>query len=63
MKAMHIESRGAHEQSDYPKRIAIAKRMGANPSCTYCEKEGHDEENCWKLHPELRHEKNDKKGK
>ena len=63
VKAMHIENMGAHEQSDYPKRTATAKRRGEKPSCTHCEKEGEDEENCWKLHPELRPERNDKKRK
>ena len=46
VKAMHIESRGAHEQSDHPKRTATTKRSGENPSCTYYEKARHDEENC-----------------
>ena len=32
VKAMHIESRGAHEKIYNPKRIAIAKRRGEKPS-------------------------------
>ena len=32
VKAMHIESRRAHEQSDYLKRTVAAKRRGAKPS-------------------------------
>jgi hypothetical protein len=25
-----------------------------NPSCKHCKKEGHDEDRCWKVHPEKR---------
>ena len=63
VKAIQLENRGTHGQDDHPKRTVAAKRRGANPSCTHCEKEGHDEENCWKSHPELRPERNDRKGK
>ena len=38
VKAMHIESRGMHEQSDHPKRSVVSKRRGAKPSCTNYEK-------------------------
>ena len=31
----------------------------AKPSCTHCKKDGHDDENCWILHPELRPKKFD----
>ena len=31
--------------------------------CTHCEADGHDEENCWRLHPELRLKKFGGKGK
>ena len=27
-------------------------REGGKPSSTHCKKNGHDEEHCWKLHPE-----------
>jgi hypothetical protein len=27
-------------------------REGGKPYCTHCKKSGHDEEHCWKLHPE-----------
>ena len=29
-------------------------RKEEKPSCKKCKKEGHDEEHCWKLHPEKR---------
>jgi hypothetical protein len=29
-------------------------RKEENPSCKHCKKEGHDEDHCWKLHPEKR---------
>ena len=32
-------------------------------SCTHCKKDGHDDENCWILHPELRPKKNEGKRK
>lgn len=60
VKAMHLESKGEHEQNDCQKRAAIAKIRGAKPSSTHCDKEGHDEENCWKLHRELRPKRNDR---
>ncbi len=63
VKAIHLENRGTHGQDDHSKRIAAAKRRGVKPSFTHCEKEGHDEENCWKLHPELRPKRNGRKGK
>ena len=61
VKAMHLEIRGMHEQNDHPKRAATTKRRGEKPSCTHCEKEGHNKENCRKLHPELRTKRNDRK--
>jgi hypothetical protein len=33
-------------------KTAIVMREGGTPSCTHCKKSGHDEEHCWKLHPE-----------
>lgn len=63
VKAIHLQNEGTHEQDDHPKRTAVANKRGAKPSCTHCEKEWHDEENCWKLHPKLRLQRNDKKGK
>ena len=53
VKDVHIESREKHEKHDRAKRESITKRRGENPSCTHCEKEGHDGENCCKLHLEL----------
>ena len=34
-----------------------------NPSCTHCNKEGHSEDHCWILHPELKPTKFGNKGK
>jgi hypothetical protein len=36
------------------KNTATVKREEGNPSCTHCKKSGHDDEHCWKLHPEKR---------
>jgi hypothetical protein len=35
------------------KRTTTVKKDDQRPSCSHCEKKGHDEEHCWKLHPEL----------
>ena len=34
------------------KKTATETREGGKPSCIHCKKIGHDEEHCWKLHPE-----------
>ena len=36
------------------KKNASVKKEGENLVCKHCSKEGHDENNCWKLHPEKR---------
>jgi len=63
VKVVHLERRGKHEKDIHPKRVVTTRRRGAKPSCTHCEKEGHGEENCWKLQPELRPKRNDRKEK
>jgi hypothetical protein len=45
------------------KKIATMTREGGKPSCTYCKRSGHDEEHCWKLHPEKRSKQFGGKGK
>ena len=32
------------------------RKGDTNLSCSHCQRYGHDEENCWKLHPELKSE-------
>ena len=61
MKAMHLENKVTYEQKDHPKIATITKRRGEKTPCTHCEKEGHDEDNCWKLHPKLRLNRDDMK--
>ena len=39
------------------------KKEGENLVCKYCSKEGYDETDCWKLHPEMRPKKPNNKGK
>jgi hypothetical protein len=36
------------------KTTTMKKDEEKNPTCSYCEKKGHDEKHCWKLHPELK---------
>jgi hypothetical protein len=45
------------------KKIAMVKREEGKPSCTHCKKSGHDDEHCWKLHPEKRLKQFGGKGK
>jgi hypothetical protein len=33
---------------------ASVKKEGEKLTCKHCSKDGHDEEHCWKLHPEMR---------
>ena len=39
------------------------KKEGEKTICKHCSKEGHNEANCWKLHPEMRPKKLNNKGK
>ena len=39
------------------------KKEGEKLVCKHCSKEGHDENHCWKLHPEMRPKKYNNKGK
>ena len=43
--------------------IVANKEDEATPSCTHCKREGHDEDHCWKLHPQLRPKRFNGKGK
>jgi hypothetical protein len=45
------------------KKTATIKREEGKPSFTYCKKSGHDDEHCWKLHPEKRLKQVSGKGK
>jgi hypothetical protein len=47
------------------RKNATVKKEGEKFTCKHCSKEGHDEDHCWKLHPERRPKKfgNNNKGK
>jgi hypothetical protein len=45
------------------KNTTTMTREGGNPSCTHFNKIGHNEEHCWKLHPENKLRQFDGKGK
>jgi hypothetical protein len=45
------------------KNTTIVMREGEKSSCTHCKKSGHDEEHCWKLHPEKKPKQFGGKGK
>ena len=36
------------------KTTIVKKDEEKKPTCSHCEKKGHDEKHCWKLHPELK---------
>jgi hypothetical protein len=42
---------------------ASVKKEGEKLSCKHCSKDGHDENHCWKLHPEMRPKNFSHKGK
>ena len=45
------------------KSNASVKKEGEKVVCKHCSREGHEEKNCWKLHPENRPKYNNNKGK
>lgn len=45
------------------KTVVAKKEDGATPSCMHRNREGHDEDHCWKLHLELRPKRFSGKGK
>ena len=69
VQATHLESRGKGSFIDNfdndvkksskvvekgkGKKVATVKK-DEKLSCTHCDRKGHDEEHCWKLHPELK---------
>jgi len=42
---------GKNKGKEKLKWTAIVKKENKKPSCSYCKKEGHDDDKCWKLHP------------
>jgi len=50
-------------QEYHPKRTTTTKRKESKPSCIHSQKEGHDEEHCWKIHLKLRPKRNGRKEK
>jgi hypothetical protein len=35
------------------KKLFIVKKDEEKPTCSHCKRRGHEEAQCWKLHPEL----------
>ena len=69
IQATHLESRGKGSfidnfDNDVNKCSKVAEKGKGKKaatvtkdeklSCTHCDRKGHDEEHCWKLHPELK---------
>ena len=73
-KGKHVQEDPTKKSSNIPhkqfkkfkrkdKKTTTIKREEGKPSCTDCKKDGHDDEHCWKLHPEKRLKQFSGKGK
>jgi hypothetical protein len=73
-RGKHVQEDPTKKPSNFPqktfkkfkrkdKKTATVTREGGKPSCTHCKKSGHDEEHCWKLHPEKKPKQFGGKGK
>jgi hypothetical protein len=51
-KFPHKKFKGKFQRKD--KKTTTVKMIEAKPSFTHCKKNGHNDEHCWKLHPEKR---------
>jgi hypothetical protein len=47
-------SRKEDKRKWHGKKENVVTRKEEKPSCRHCNKEGHDEDHCWQLHPEKR---------
>jgi hypothetical protein len=77
VQVTHLESRGKNVQEDHKhsknnfkrkgkgkdKKIVTTKKGEGNSYYTHCQKDGHNDKHCWKLHPELRPNKSGGKEK
>jgi hypothetical protein len=57
--------KGKNKFKGKDRKNAAVKKEGEKFTCKHCSKDGHDEDHCWKLHPECRPKKfgNNNKGK
>jgi hypothetical protein len=58
-----METRERGSSREMEKKNASVKKEGEKFTCKHCSKDGHDEDHCWKLHPEKRPKKFGNKGK
>ena len=54
-KPIESKNKGKKKLKWKEKKTSTVKKD--KPSCTHCKKEGHDEAQCWSLHPELKPKK------
>ena len=79
VQATHLEARGKNtfdegrnksfkgknkeKNKGKGKKNASIKQEGEKVICKHCSKSGHEEKNCWKIHPKKRNQFNKNKGK
>jgi hypothetical protein len=62
-KPFNHRDKGKRKFKGNGKKNVVVKKEGEKFICKHCSKDGHDEDHCWKLHPERRHKKFGNKGK
>jgi hypothetical protein len=62
-KPFYNGGKGKRKFKGNKKKNASVKKEGEKLSCKHCSKDGHDEDHCWKLHPEMKPKKFNNKGK
>lgn len=56
------DSKDSKRKRNSKGKISVtSQKESERPTCTHCQRIGHDEAKCWKLHPELRTKKFQKK--
>ena len=62
-KPFYNGDKGKRKFKGNGKKNASIKKEGEKLSCKHCSNDGHDEDHCWKLHPEMRPKKFNNKTK
>jgi hypothetical protein len=62
-KPFYNGDKGKSKFKGHIKKNDSVKKEGEKLTCKHCSKDGHNEDHCWKLHPEMRPKKFNNKGK